>query len=175
MTVVVFGLRKTSKVLPRDLDFQAFCESGTSFWIPVHIGATVSWKMPGPNGSWDGAMWVQPNLTYSCDATDTPGALMTLPGIPGQRPCLFNLESDTGERDDIGSANIELVNHLWLVLNQTVMTRYCRNVQSHSNGGCNRSPPKMLGNCNASCALKYWESLGGKGAYGPICGVPGCD
>lgn len=133
------------------------------------------WKLPGPNGSWEGAVWTSPNKPMPCGANDMNVGgipLMTLPGIPGQLPCLFDLEADTSERNDLGPdpANREMLQHLWDVLNRTVMTRYCRNVKAHSSGSCDRSPPEKLGLCDLACAKKHWG-----GNIGPICGVPGCN
>lgn len=55
------------------------------------------WKLPGNGsaGAWESEHWVAPSKAYPCDATDGPGRLGSLPGVPGQRPCLFNLETGT--------------------------------------------------------------------------------
>lgn len=126
--------------------------------------ADNGWKTPTSKG------FIKPNISYPCDATDLPGDLGTLPGIPGQLPCLFNLEADASERHDLGSepTNAALLFEMWEALNNTVLTAFCKH-----GAGCNRSPGKLLGPCNSSCASAYWKSLGGTGE-GPECGVPGC-
>ena len=63
--------------------------------------ADNGWKMPANNSAdpWDpsssdGEHWVAPTRNYTCGATSGPGHLGTLPGIPGQLPCLFDLEAE---------------------------------------------------------------------------------
>ena len=132
------------------------------------------WKQPG-NGSdvWKSEKWIAPSKPYPCGATDGPGHLATLPGVPGQLPCLFDLSVDKTEHDDLGAdpAHHELLMSMWDLLNRTVLTAFCKNVSGGSGGGsgCNSSPAKLLGPCNAPCAQAHW-----KGSSGPVCGVPGC-
>jgi hypothetical protein len=124
-------------------------------------------------------LWSSPNASerMPCEETDLPGNLATLPGVPGQRPCLFDLEADGEERRDLGglAASAALVREMWQALNDSVLTAYCKDTTGSSSGstGCNRSPPALLGNCSASCAKAYWQEHWGTGE-GPQCGVPGC-
>ena len=80
------------------------------------------------------------------------------------------------ERDDLGAdpANAELLHSMWKILNETVLTAFCKNVTGGSGGGsgCNSSPAALLGPCNQGCAQRHWAAL--NGGDGPICGVPGC-
>jgi arylsulfatase A-like enzyme len=135
------------------------------------------WKLAGPDGGWDGAAWTKPNATVPCMATDLPGNLATLPGVPGQLPCLFDLDTDTGERHDLGAdpAEAPTIAAMWRELNNTVLTAYCKTTSGSSGGGtgCNRSPDALLGNCNSKCAQAYWKFHFGT-TEGPVCGVPGC-
>lgn len=105
-----------------------------------------------------------------------------LGGIPGQRPCLFDIRADVGERKDLGAepALASVVESMWRTLNMTVLSsRDCSAVggsgghsyPSEGIGGC--SPTDLLGNCDAECASAYWAKHYGQG-QGPICGVPGC-
>eukprot|EP00040_Diaphanoeca_grandis_P032979 m.200923 g.200923 ORF g.200923 m.200923 type:complete len:656 (-) comp32783_c0_seq1:107-2074(-) len=120
--------------------------------------------------------------SYACDQTDLPGDLQpgAWPGIPGSLPCLFDVGGDMRETTDLLDArsNPDPTTHaramaLWTILNHTHLTAFCRNVNNLQ--GCNSSPEKMLGPCNAACAAAYWEKISpGKGGGGPICGVPGC-
>ena len=142
------------------------------------------WKKPGNNGTdpWKGAEWITPTTPYPCEATDGPGHLGTLPGIVGQLPCLFDLDADETEHTDLGADSdyLDLINSMWDTLNRTLLTAFCKNLStSHLPGvatGCNSSPAKLLGPCNATCAKAYWNVKGhvDKGSSGPICGVPGC-
>lgn len=77
-------------------------------------------------------------------------------------PCLFNESADPREAVDTAPQNAALVAELWAELNATLVTTFA-----------SRTPPHMLGPCNAQCAAAHWKAMGGSGA-GPICGVPGC-
>ena len=145
------------------------------------------WKQPG-NGTdpWIGGEWITPTKPHPCTSTDGPGLLATLPGIPGQLPCLFDLDADETEHTDLGAdpENLDLVNIMWDTLNRTVLkahsivARTClKDVAPGAGSGCNSSPAKLLGPCNVTCAKAYWNVQGhvDKGSSGPICGVPGCE
>jgi len=82
------------------------------------------------------------------------------------KPCLFNIQEDPQERNDLSQQQPELLGDLWGRLNQSFLTWY------HS-----RTPTAMLGPCNQKCSDAHWKKLGvhGKGALGPTCGVPGCE
>lgn len=116
--------------------------------------------------------------SYSCDQTDLPGDLNTLPGIPGSRPCLFALDVDPREMSDLAAgANVDpsvlaTVTELWAKLNHTVLTAFCRNFTTAQ--GCMTSPAALLGPCNPACAADHWRTTSGSDDGGPICGVPGC-
>lgn len=138
-------------------------------------GSDNGWKGPEfPSGNFE-------NITgksYSCDQIDLPGDLSTLPGIPGSRPCLFQVDTDPRETIDMAAAGsnpnsqiLETVNRLWAILNNTVLTAFCRNLTT---GGCMSSPKNLLGPCNTECASDYWKTISGVAGAGPICGVPGC-
>ena len=134
------------------------------------------WKLPdpkSPSDPWQGAQWTKPTVQHACEVTDGPGHLATLPGVPGQLPCLFDIDADVGERKDLGTepANHALVMEMWAELNHTVLTAFCKGVNGSSAGssGCNSSPVEMLGHCDPVCAEKYWGH-----SQGPVCGVPGC-
>eukprot|EP00927_Polykrikos_kofoidii_P056640 TRINITY_DN50730_c0_g1_i1.p1 TRINITY_DN50730_c0_g1~~TRINITY_DN50730_c0_g1_i1.p1 ORF type:complete len:602 (-),score=68.04 TRINITY_DN50730_c0_g1_i1:224-1951(-) len=75
------------------------------------------------------------------------------------QPCLFDLQADPEERQDLAAKRPDLVTELWAELNRTALTVYR-----------SRSPAVLVGHCDQSCAETKW-----KGKPGPICGVPGCD
>ena len=114
-----------------------------------------------------------------CGVPDSrPSNASLLGGIPGQRPCLFDIRADVGERHDLGGEPpmAAVVERMWAQLNHTVLSsRDCSAVGdskgSEGIGGC--SPPGLLGNCDSQCAGKYWKTHYGQ-EVGPICGVPGC-
>ena len=107
-----------------------------------------------------------------------PCTVWIFAGVPGQLPCLFDLDTDESEHDDLGAdpANAALVHSMWKILNETALTAFCKNVTGGSGGssGCNSSPAKLLGPCNRTCADSYWAKLHAPSGSGPVCGVPGC-
>ena len=107
-------------------------------------------------------------------ATDLAGDLNgSLPGVPGQLPCLFDTSADESEHHDIAESNSAQVAQLWAKLNHTVLTAFCKVGTNFSKTpGCDSTPPELLGNCDPACASKYWKQKGG--GVGPVCGVPGC-
>jgi len=102
-----------------------------------------------PNGSWVTAA----DVGWKCGLTYRPGDPYT--------PCLFD-ESDLREMTDLAPANRGTVTAMWRQLNTTNLGSFTA-----------RSPPSLVGPCNASCAARYWKAHGGC-CGGPICGVPGC-
>merc|ERR1712190_496094 len=79
------------------------------------------------------------------------------------RPCVFDVQRDPREMQDLSQARPELLNDLWGRLNRSFLTWY------HS-----RTPESMLGDCNKSCAKSHWRGMGSPKGDGPIRGVPGC-
>ena len=128
------------------------------------------WK-PADNGQFTKPL---PSQTLPCMSTDLPGDLNgSLPGVPGQLPCLFDTSADESEHQDIAESNTEQVAELWAKLNHTVLTAFCKvGTVFSKTPGCSSTPPELLGNCNPTCASKYWKEQGG--GAGPVCGVPGC-
>ena len=146
-------------------------------------------------------VWHGQEMKLGCEMIDLPGGLNgSRPGIPGHPPCVFDLSVDSSERHDLVSASVgnpsqhnateQLLQELWSVLNHTVLTAFCKNMNKwplspknesadHVAGaGCQSSPSVLLGHCNETCAYEYWTSAYGapsKGITGPICGVPGCN
>lgn len=144
-------------------------------------GQDNGWKEPANDSDpWlpGGERWIAPDKADPCSATSGPGRLGVPPGVPGQLPCLFDLDADEGEHVDIGvdQANAALLHAMWKILNETSLTAFCRNVSGGSGGssGCNSSPAKLLGPCNPACADLYWAKLHAPSGSGPVCGVPGC-
>lgn len=136
-----------------------------------------------PDNGWKSAegKWTKPTKPMPCMATDLAGGLNgSLPGVPGQLPCLFDIDADPEERTDLGgiAANAPLLHKLWAELNHTVLTAFCKNVPVKATmkpgSGCLSTPKELLGSCNAACANSYWAKHFGSGSTGPICGVPGC-
>jgi len=81
------------------------------------------------------------------------------------RPCLFKVSTDFREKDDLSksAAGEAMVSQLWGVLNRSTLEYF--------NGS--RSPPNLLGYCNANCSTRLWSLLKGANEKGPECGVPG--
>jgi hypothetical protein len=77
------------------------------------------------------------------------------------RPCLFDLETDEREENDLAGELPQLVESLWKQLNITLMTKFV-----------SRTPPELLGPCNEQCAFELFET--NKAGQHPVCGVPGC-
>ena len=104
-----------------------------------------------PNGTWVTAA----DVGWTCGLSYGPEARYT--------PCLFDEDSDdVREMHDRAPAEPAAVSAMWQALNRTLLTAFTA-----------RSPPELLGPCNAACAAAHWRRLGGTGE-GPICGVPGC-
>ena len=88
-------------------------------------------------------------------------------------PCLFDVEADPSEYNDLSSTHRVLLMQLWAALNISNLDQSALNPhdtpQSHS-------PPSLLGPCNADCAQAYWKRapMSDGSTDGPICGVPGC-
>ena len=78
-------------------------------------------------------------------------------------PCLFDVENDASEFENLAPANEQLVAAMWRDLNLSNLGLY---------GQRSHTPPALLGPCNTSCAAKYFARFGG--SAGPVCGVPGC-
>jgi len=121
------------------------------------------WKYP--NGTWLDA----DDGLYGCNAYKNRSHF---------EPCVFDLDADPYEVDNLAAAQPDLVFTLWALLNRTQLTAF------HA-----RSPAALLGTCNASCARGVWgrsavwgQPFGGGEPFGeaadkdigPICGVPGC-
>ena len=101
-----------------------------------------------PNGAWETAA----DRDWGCSAYMDRTRF---------RPCLFDLETDEREQNDLAAEMPELVESLWKQLNSTLLTKYT-----------SRSPPELLGPCNEECAFKVFDT--NKRGQHPICGVPGC-
>lgn len=110
------------------------------------------------NGSWlpsDDSQW-------PCNAQDGP-LTQIFPGVPGKRPCLFNVATDRREMTDLATEMPDMVRELWIQLNQTVLTTYLHGVSGPAGnpGGIARcSPSALLGNCNATSAAAYFKRWG---------------
>ena len=80
-------------------------------------------------------------------------------------PCLFNESTDLREQEDLSlaPANAALLRDMEGQLSREALAAFT-----------SRTPAEMLGKCDATCAKKYWKSLGSTAGNGPICGVPGC-
>lgn len=134
------------------------------------------------NGSWtasDDSQW-------PCNTQDGP-LDQILPGVPGQLPCLFDLNTDNGEHVNIAADNKPLVQAMWAQLNRTVLTTYLHGASGPAGnpGGVVRcSPAKLLGACNLQCAKAYYAgksgvadprepriSDGNDDLFGPQCGM----
>ena len=108
-------------------------------------------------------------------------------------PCLFDVEADISEYHDLSATHTALRTRLWGQLNHSNLELYMHRANtknSTTDPTANRSPARLVGLCNTSCAVAYWSKFGltdeGKdandaiGAIGqpqanaPICGVPGC-
>eukprot|EP00729_Bicosta_minor_P007231 gene7231-22231_t len=85
-------------------------------------------------------------------------------------PCLFDVANDPSEYTDLSALHPEMREQMWASLNRTNLEQYMH--RSDEKVGPGRSPPELLGYCNASCATKYWAQYPGQS--GPACGVPGC-
>ena len=143
-------------------------------WPPIN-----DWRQA--DGTWIKAT---NTTTPPCGQPDRDSNASLLGGIPGSRPCLFDVRADTSEKNDLGGlfSSEATVAQLWSTLNLTVLTsRDCSAIGhkkgSEGIGGC--SPKELLGNCDAECAGAYWKTHYGQdmpkdGTQGPICGVPGC-
>ena len=149
--------------------------------VKLLVAQNDGWAAAPSNGWKDTAgRWVAspPAWDRSCGQPDLPGGLNgSAPGVPGRTPCLFDLDADAREQTDLAAAEPATVAELWRVLNDTMLRTFCKRVSPPPGvpaHGCGTSPAALLGSCNESCAQRYWESNFGKGANGPVCGVPGC-
>merc|ERR1712100_685401 len=113
--------------------------------MPPHKNVTMGWRYR--NHSWE-----TPDMN-SCGVQFLDRSRL--------KPCLFNIQADPQERNDLSAQHPELMNDLWTRLNTSFLTWYEA-----------RSPNSMLGPCNKKCASAHWKSLVSND--GPICGVPGC-
>lgn len=77
-------------------------------------------------------------------------------------PCLFE-EPDIREMNDLSFGNAARVTAMWRALNTSLLTVFA-----------SRSPSKLVGPCNKTCASAYWKAKGAASPNYPICGVPGC-
>lgn len=142
----------------------------------------AGWKTP------DG-VWHNPtgSEVVPCQMQDVAPDVSALP-VPadaGASPCLFDLRADPVERNDVASANPDVVASLWAALNTTVAgQRDCQGwsyvgTSAHipgpaqPDGTWSCSPPAKLGVCNTTCAEDYWESSYGD-KEGPVCGLSMC-
>lgn len=117
---------------------------------------------------------------YGRDGNPTPkGPGGTYPRVP----CLFDVEADASEFTDITSKHLELRNEMWRKLNLSNLELFQHRADTKDPSAdktANRSPAKLVGNCNASCASAYWEQYVNPKLHpkiysgGPTCGVPGC-
>jgi len=111
-------------------------------------------KWQQPDGTW----WAPPGFKQECGKVAVPynKTLFT--------PCLYDLATDTNETTDLSAQFPKLRDLLWAELNRTYLAAF------HA-----RSPAWLQGHCDTKCANKKWKDRGGKGAKGPMCGVPGCN
>ena len=93
------------------------------------VAQNFGWPHTGDNG-WKpatGGQFTKPTETMPCMATDLAGDLNgSLPGVPGQLPCLFDTSADESEHHDIAESNSAQVAQLWAKLNHTVLTAFCK-------------------------------------------------
>eukprot|EP01065_Artemidia_motanka_P032219 TRINITY_DN39251_c0_g1_i1.p1 TRINITY_DN39251_c0_g1~~TRINITY_DN39251_c0_g1_i1.p1 ORF type:complete len:629 (+),score=222.81 TRINITY_DN39251_c0_g1_i1:76-1962(+) len=118
--------------------------------MPPKNNFTLGWKYP--NGT-----WVLPS------AFDSTGCGLSFLDRTSFVPCLFDVEADPRETNNLAAREPALTALLWKKLNTSYLTWY------HS-----RTPAEMLGVCDADCAVKHWKGLGDRKGSGPICGVPTC-
>ncbi len=62
---------------------------------------------------------------------------------------------------------------MWAALNVSNLEQYMGSSDG-SRRPAGRTPPALLGPCNAACASAYWARFGVHADPGPTCGVPGC-
>jgi len=112
------------------------------------------------------AGWRYPNYTWVQPSTRTCGEIFgSWENTQGRfKPCLFDLEADPREEHDLSTSMPELRDEMYKTLNDTWRTYFYA-----------RSPPELIGSCNAGCANTRWKSMGGISGHGPTCGVPGCE
>ena len=72
-------------------------------------------------------------------------------------------------------AFVQIRDDLWQKLNRSNLGLYMHlaDTRSETDPTVNRSPEKLTGYCNATCAAAYWKQWGNQ--EGPVCGVPGCE
>jgi len=112
---------------------------------------TDGWHLA--NGSWVTAT----SVGWKCGMAHGAAAVYA--------PCLFNESTDLREEEDLSlaPANAALLRDMEGQLSREALAAFT-----------SRTPAEMLGKCDATCAKKYWKSLGSTAGNGPICGVPGC-
>ena len=109
-------------------------------------------------------------------------------------PCLFDVRADPSEFDDVSADHMALRTRLWRELNRTNLEQYQHRADTKDPTGdptANRSPARLVGPCNATCAATFWARYTPSWAATddadawvsepeasdpghPICGVPGC-
>ena len=104
------------------------------------------------------------------------------------------MRADPSEFDDVSADHMALRTRLWRELNRTNLEQYQHRADTKDPTGdptANRSPARLVGPCNATCAATFWARYTPSWAATddadawvsepeasdpghPICGVPGC-
>ena len=155
--------------------------------VKTNSGPTLGWKCGGSNHT-------RCNTTVSAGCGEnpdtkgpaTPACDTWVKATPEQckcgctfadrsvfNPCLFDVETDPSEYNDISDQHPEMRAQMWALLNKTNLELYMHHNDSRTAPG--RSPADRIGPCNATCAAAFWKPYGEEGLHnGPVCGVPGC-
>eukprot|EP00756_Hemistasia_phaeocysticola_P052303 Hpha_TRINITY_DN27519_c0_g1::TRINITY_DN27519_c0_g1_i1::g.86225::m.86225 len=111
----------------------------------------------GPMPGWRNA---DGNWTTKGLEIDGPGCGLAFRNRDHFVPCLFDLNADEREENDLSASKPRLLENLWTELNTTQLSNYS-----------SRTPAALLGVCDETCAAAHWKAEYGASLKGPICGV----